>query len=333
MASLDDYLSLLDGDSIQENELEETIDIDEELKIIQNLYKTHTSSFVERDNFDTCKECGGNMTKNDLQNVICETCGIIVKFEEMQVVQKGLVPVKCVGINSSIYQSSLYSGRYNKSEESHKQQIMTDLNTYHRRYKEKGKNPFPDEVIHALCDYLYVVQMNKTIRSRNRRRIIGCLLFKCCIQLGCARSKADISEFMNLNSNGLAISSMDFIDGLPCENIDSVAAAHINTALSYLDWINDEEKLRVKSVVAEALTIVEEKGIGINSQIKSRVYGMVCITLARMGFNVNYVDIFKSEIQKNTLVKFISSVTANHKHFKKMYKNHRLITSSDLVIL
>lgn len=163
----------------------------------------------------------------------------------------------------------------------------------------------------------------KFVRRGNMKdEIIASLLYYECIRAGITRKKKDIAAFMNLPTSGFSRGE-DVLRSLNAEGridipVDIEPADDFVDR--YLEALNIEDAPS-REFVRELVAISEEKKIGMNLQISSKIVGAIWVLIQNKGLDISSGALEKAadDMKKNTFLKFHKLVHENMSIFGAVF--------------
>lgn len=295
---------------------------------------------------DSCLECGGLMRRGaDNLEHVCDGCGLVVSGDSAEPdgddaprAAPNAARLRIVGPNSSSLQPDLYRSGAGTTPASQQRQIFEELKAYRGLHIEAGGRAFPLNACEKAAEYYGDVQRECVKRSQNKKAILACCLWRACLQIDFAPTKAEIAMFMQLPSQGIARGE-NFVRSLIADgkmgdleaNVDP-CRPEITTLFAHLGYEQPQfADLReaVYRIVQQAIV----SNIGTGSTLRSKVAGAGFVVLSRCPPGrlgrppMTAQEFCGGRIRKNTVDKFTKQLAAYHSHFEPIYSEFGLIST------
>ena len=166
----------------------------------------------------------------------------------------------------------------------------------------------------------------KFVRRGNiKDEVLAGLIYFECIREKLVRKKKDIAAFMKLTTNGFARGE-DILRTLEAEGKldipvdDEPIEGFVDRYMCALDIENPTYSQFVIDLVQRS----EDKNIGMNSQISSKIVGAIWILIQRkkLGISAQALERAADNTKKNTFAKFSNMVMNNMGVFKDIFTTH-----------
>ena len=286
---------------------------------------------------EVCAQCGERMHRgaNDLEYV-CDGCGLIVEgdttgLEEDEAGRPApnTGRLRIVGPNSNQLQPDLYRSGTGNTIAAQKKQIFEEYKVYRAMYIENGGRAFPLNACEQATEYYNEVQRQFVKRSQNKKAIMACCLWRACLQIGFAPSKAEIADFMQLPSKGIARGE-NFVRKLIADGKMDIEAnadpcrPEIVTLFAHLSFESDAYN-GLRDAVHDVVQTAIKNNIGTNSILRSKVAGAAFVVLRRcqnrslIAKPMSLQEFCQNRIRKNTVERFTRQLDAFHSFFEGCY--------------
>lgn len=287
---------------------------------------------------EICAQCGERMHRgaNDLEYV-CDGCGLVVEgdttgLEEDEAGRPApnTGRLRIVGPNSNQLQPDLYRSGSGNTIAAQKKQIFEEYKVYRAMYIESGGRAFPLNACEQATEYYNEVQRQFVKRSQNKKAIMACCLWRACLQIGFAPSKAEIADFMQLPSKGIARGE-NFVRKLIADGKMDIEAnadpcrPEIVTLFAHLSFESDAYN-GLRDAVHDVVQTAIKNNIGTNSILRSKVAGATFVVLRRcqnrslISKPISLQEFCHDRIRKNTVERFTRQLDAYHSYFEGCYK-------------
>jgi transcription initiation factor TFIIIB Brf1 subunit/transcription initiation factor TFIIB len=292
----------------------------------------------ERSERDVCAQCGGPMHRGASNlEYVCADCGLIIEGDTAEPedddaprAAPNAARLRIVGPNSNQLQPDLYRSGSGNTAVTQKKQIFEEYKAYRSLFIEAGSRAFPLNACELAADYYNAVQQKYVKRSQNKKAIMAACLWRACLQVDFAPSKADVAAFMQLQTKGIARGD-NFIRGLVADgNMDLEINAdpsrpEITTLFALLGY-EGARFADLQDAVYEIVQTAIRNNIGTNSILRSKVAGATYAVLRRCKNReliprpMSMQEFCAKRIRKNTVERFLREVDDYHSYFKEIYE-------------
>ena len=284
-------------------------------------------------NQNCCPECDKPMSINGL-DYICLSCGYTCQMEA------DMEKNHCDTINGPIkIHTGSHSGRwYNLTNDYAKTQhkmIKDKLASLESQYKG---NAFPQNVLNETAERYNAIQKlviddeikgEKKFVSRGniKDEILAAILFFVCIKHGTNRKKDDIAKFMCLANKGFA-KGEDKLRDLSAEGKFEIPVNEnllLGFVERYLEALNIENP-RYAGFIIDIVQRSEEKKIGMNCQLSSKIVGAIYILIIKCKLDITDAKLESAtdNTKKNTFVKLSKIVASNIRLFADIFDKYEI---------
>jgi hypothetical protein len=297
---------------------------------------------------ETCS-CGGQMRCGaDALASVCADCGIVVDRDTTEIADENAprgvsypARLRIVGPGSSSLQPDLYRSGAGTTPASQQRQIFEELKVYRARHIEAGGRAFPLNACEKAAEYYGDVQRECVKRSQNKKAILACCLWRACLTIDFAPTKAEIAAFMQLPSAGIArgegfVRAM-IADGKMSDleaNVDP-SRPEITTLFAHLGY-DGEAYAPLREAVYRIVQLAVASHIGVGSTLRSKVAGAGYAVLSRAALAeratgqsassapLTVTEFCGGRIRKNTVEKFTKQLEEYHSRFVPIYEEFGL---------
>lgn len=289
-----------------------------------------------------CPDCKIPMTLagNEYQ---CNQCGQMQQYIVDAVKDTDEIVNSSIRISTGSNKGRFYNitGDYTKTQ---KKIVLDQLLRNQSNFKG---NAFPINILNAAATLYNNIQKliteddvdeNGNVKGQKKfvRRgyikdeVLAAIIYFECIREKLVRKKRDIALFMKLPNNGFSrgedilrnLHAEGKID-IPCDGDEPI----IGYVDRYLEALNLDDPIWSNFII-DLVTVSENKKIGMNSQLSSKVVAAVWILNIQCGLNKSPQIIEKAcdNTKKNTFTKFTKIVSANLHIFKDVFDRHGIST-------
>lgn len=295
--------------------------------------------------YDVCAQCGGQMRRgtNNLE-YLCDECGLVVEGDTAEPEEDeaprpapNAARLRIVGPNSNQLQPDLYRSGSGNTAAAQKKQILEEYKVYRQLYVEAGGRAFPLNALETAAEFYNAVQKQYVKRSQNKKSIMAACLWRACLQIGYAPSKAEVAAFMQLPNKGIARGD-NFVRGLVADgkmdleiNADP-SRPEITTLFALLSFDGDQYA-GLREAVYDVVQTAIKNNIGTNSILRSKVAGATYIVLRRCKDRelipkpLSMQEFCAKRIRKNTVERFTRELDDYHSYFEECYRKAGLDTA------
>jgi transcription initiation factor TFIIIB Brf1 subunit/transcription initiation factor TFIIB len=206
------------------------------------------------------------------------------------------------------------------------------LNALEVKNNEYKGNKFPKSVLTRTANiYNQIQNLDLIKRSNVKYEIIGILMFRICIIEGTPRRKRDIAEFLNKDDGNKGMSEGEKIvrklcaDGKIDLKLDDDDSKSIQGfADRFLESLGYEQNPNYSKFVVQIVDKANEKYIGANSAISSKVAGAVWILVIHENLRKTKeeVELACDRIRANTFTRFSSLIMENLLKFIDVFESN-----------
>jgi hypothetical protein len=287
---------------------------------------------------ETCAQCGGAMRRgtNNLE-YICADCGLLVEGDtaepeddEAPRAAPNTARLRIVGPNSNQLQPDLYRSGSGNTPATQKKAIFDEYLAYRGLYIEAGGRAFPKNALELAAEFYNAVQRQCVKRSQNKKAIMAACLWRACLAISFAPSKAEVAAFMQLPNKGIARGD-NFVRSLVADgkmelDINSdPCRPEITTLFAHLGFEGDQYA-GLREAVHEVVQMAIRSNIGTNSILRSKVAGAAfavhrrCKDRALVPKAMNLQEFCAKRIRKNTVERFTRELDDYHSYFEEVYR-------------
>jgi hypothetical protein len=283
---------------------------------------------------ETCPHCAAPMRcgPSNLE-YICSGCGLIAEGDTAEPdgddaprAPPAAGQLRLVGAHSSHLQPDLYRSGGGCTAAVQKRQVFEEYKIYRLLYVEEGGRAFPLNACELAAELYHAVQKAYVKRSLNKKTIMAACLQRACYLTGYAPSRAEVADFMQLPSKGIARGE-NFLRGLVADgkmdlevNADP-SRAEIATLFALLG-LEGGQHAGLREAVYDVVQTAIRSNIGTSSVLRSKVaaatYAVLC---RRRGVPPPSLQEFcRGRIRKNTCSRMLGELAGYHSFFEECYR-------------
>ncbi len=273
---------------------------------------------------DACRECRVALQVRGLE-FVCPLCRAVTPASSADDInpvsqhsslgQNALrARLRVVGPNARWFQSELDRSNPCDHAETQKSSTYSELVRLNGDFKRRGGNPFTLDILAYCADKYHLVQQHGVRRSMMKRNIYAALLHRVCIKFGFVRSPAEVAEFAQLPSHGIArgddlLRRIDEEIGLNIGIRSSPLVSHVNTIFERLALNSMPRAADLKRTVCAIVECAEQKNIGHQSVLRSKAFAASYEVIRRSSAATKVkvsLDVFveRCQTRKATIRKF-----------------------------
>ena len=294
---------------------------------------------------DNICSCGSILIK-DILNYTCNNCGLIKDDDFMDEEFKDQTSagrLRIVGPSSNFYQKDLYRSGTPATSETQKAQILDFLISLRNESIKSNKLAISLSAIQSAAEYYNSIQRNYVKRNENKKLILAECLKIACRDENFVPSDADLAEFMQLKTKGIA-KGENFVRAFAADgNIvfktdQSSCRPEIETIFMQLGFYNlnehgeeiEDKYKTLKNIVEKIVTLAEKHKIANKSIRRSKVAGATYEVLRRCKDNSLIPKIppiqhfYDKKIRKNTIENVTKGLYCYHSVFEPIYIEYGL---------
>lgn len=290
----------------------------------------------ELDKYNYCPDCKVPMLISESEYQ-CEQCGLIRMFypevaKESKNSNSGGGRVLSGGRRTKYYNVSTDYARTQRKA------IETQLRTNNLNFAPK----FADEILMNVAAKYNQIQklivpdgdtQKKFVRRGNiKDEVLASLIYFECMAKGATRKKKDIAAFMRLPANGFSRGEEIVLSLHACGLIEldgAVSGGNNNLMIGfvdrYLEALNITEP-RYREFVIDIVKLSEEKRIGMDSHLSSKIVGAIWMLICQYGLPISATELEKAadNTKRNTFMRFQDLVRRHAPVFMPLLRKHNI---------
>lgn len=265
----------------------------------------------EVEQYNYCPDCKVPMVINgaDYQ---CESCGLVQVFNPETT--KEAKPQSSYGRFTGSNRRTRYYSVMNDYARTQRKAIETQLRTNNLNFVPK----IADEILMNVAAKYNQIQnrfitdengtQKKFVRRGNiKDEVLASLIYFECMAKGATRKKKDIAAFMHLPANGFSRGEEILLTLQASGLIDLPTDANVMVGFvdRYLEALNIAEP-EYRDFVIDIVTLSEEKRIGMDSHLSSKVVGAIWMLICQYNIPITISELERAadNTKRNTFMKF-----------------------------